>query len=208
MPVNPDHAILPSATLLLERSFALADEAATHAFGAALRRRRSKACAKRGTKHAPHANKRHGIPRAASPTHRRPRRRQNHPRARDLARPRSHRPRAQSHLHARRTLCARAPCWGTRAVSLRSVQIHRSGRMGRRGLSRVLRQRCYLPCRMAAARGVPSGGAGSRLLTRSGQRERRHACSSHGHTANQERHVSKDVDQTVPLDRIGGYRNA
>jgi tRNA threonylcarbamoyladenosine biosynthesis protein TsaE len=32
--------------------------------------------------------------------------------------------------------------------------------------------------------------------------------SSHGHTANQERHVSKDVDQTVPLDRIGGYRNA
>jgi tRNA threonylcarbamoyladenosine biosynthesis protein TsaE len=33
MPVNPDHAILPSANLLLERSFALADEAATHAFG-------------------------------------------------------------------------------------------------------------------------------------------------------------------------------
>ncbi|MGF6568185.1 tRNA threonylcarbamoyladenosine biosynthesis protein TsaE [Paraburkholderia fungorum] len=33
MPANPDHAILPSANLLLERSFALADEAATHAFG-------------------------------------------------------------------------------------------------------------------------------------------------------------------------------
>ncbi|CAD6556392.1 tRNA (adenosine(37)-N6)-threonylcarbamoyltransferase complex ATPase subunit type 1 TsaE [Paraburkholderia metrosideri] len=33
MPANPDHAILPSATPLLERSFALADEAATHAFG-------------------------------------------------------------------------------------------------------------------------------------------------------------------------------
>jgi tRNA threonylcarbamoyladenosine biosynthesis protein TsaE len=34
MPANPDHATLPSAPLLLERSFALADEAATQAFGA------------------------------------------------------------------------------------------------------------------------------------------------------------------------------
>ena len=34
MPVNPDHATLPSASVLLERSFALADEAATQAFGA------------------------------------------------------------------------------------------------------------------------------------------------------------------------------
>ena len=34
MPVNPDHAPLPSAAVLLERSFALADEAATQAFGA------------------------------------------------------------------------------------------------------------------------------------------------------------------------------
>jgi len=34
MPVNPDHATLPSAAVLLERSFALADEAATQAFGA------------------------------------------------------------------------------------------------------------------------------------------------------------------------------
>ncbi|SMG60951.1 tRNA (adenosine(37)-N6)-threonylcarbamoyltransferase complex ATPase subunit type 1 TsaE [Paraburkholderia susongensis] len=33
MPVNPDHAHLPPAPVLLERSFALADEAATHAFG-------------------------------------------------------------------------------------------------------------------------------------------------------------------------------
>lgn len=33
MPVNPDLAIQPSADILLERSFALADEAATHAFG-------------------------------------------------------------------------------------------------------------------------------------------------------------------------------
>ncbi|WP_144148113.1 tRNA (adenosine(37)-N6)-threonylcarbamoyltransferase complex ATPase subunit type 1 TsaE [Paraburkholderia sp. BCC1884] len=33
MPVNPDHAIPPPANLLLERTFALADEAATHAFG-------------------------------------------------------------------------------------------------------------------------------------------------------------------------------
>ncbi|MGF6790866.1 tRNA (adenosine(37)-N6)-threonylcarbamoyltransferase complex ATPase subunit type 1 TsaE [Paraburkholderia sp. 35.1] len=34
MPVNPDHAPLPSAPVLLERSVALADEAATQAFGA------------------------------------------------------------------------------------------------------------------------------------------------------------------------------
>jgi tRNA threonylcarbamoyladenosine biosynthesis protein TsaE len=34
MPVNPDLAIQPSAQVLLERSFALADEAATQAFGA------------------------------------------------------------------------------------------------------------------------------------------------------------------------------
>jgi len=34
MPVNPDHATLPSASVLLERTFALADEAATQAFGA------------------------------------------------------------------------------------------------------------------------------------------------------------------------------
>jgi tRNA threonylcarbamoyladenosine biosynthesis protein TsaE len=33
MPANSDHAIQPPAPLLLERSFALADEAATHAFG-------------------------------------------------------------------------------------------------------------------------------------------------------------------------------
>ncbi|SHJ44312.1 tRNA (adenosine(37)-N6)-threonylcarbamoyltransferase complex ATPase subunit type 1 TsaE [Paraburkholderia terricola] len=33
MPVNPDHAIQPPAKVLLERTFALADEAATHAFG-------------------------------------------------------------------------------------------------------------------------------------------------------------------------------
>lgn len=33
MPVNPDLAIQPPANVLLERSFALADEAATHAFG-------------------------------------------------------------------------------------------------------------------------------------------------------------------------------
>jgi tRNA threonylcarbamoyladenosine biosynthesis protein TsaE len=33
MPVNPDLAIQPPAKLLLERSFALADEAATNAFG-------------------------------------------------------------------------------------------------------------------------------------------------------------------------------
>ncbi|NIF79113.1 tRNA (adenosine(37)-N6)-threonylcarbamoyltransferase complex ATPase subunit type 1 TsaE [Paraburkholderia sp. Cy-641] len=33
MPANPDHAHLPSAPVLLERAFALADEAATHAFG-------------------------------------------------------------------------------------------------------------------------------------------------------------------------------
>ncbi|HYS65016.1 MAG TPA: tRNA (adenosine(37)-N6)-threonylcarbamoyltransferase complex ATPase subunit type 1 TsaE [Paraburkholderia sp.] len=33
MPVNPDHAIQPPANVLLERTFALADEAATHAFG-------------------------------------------------------------------------------------------------------------------------------------------------------------------------------
>ncbi|NPT40755.1 tRNA (adenosine(37)-N6)-threonylcarbamoyltransferase complex ATPase subunit type 1 TsaE [Paraburkholderia sp. 1N] len=33
MPVNPDLAIQPPADVLLERSFALADEAATHAFG-------------------------------------------------------------------------------------------------------------------------------------------------------------------------------
>ena len=33
MPVNPDHAIQPPAAVLLERTFALADEAATHAFG-------------------------------------------------------------------------------------------------------------------------------------------------------------------------------
>ncbi|SIT41889.1 conserved hypothetical protein [Paraburkholderia ribeironis] len=33
MPVNPDHAIQPPAPVLLERTFALADEAATHAFG-------------------------------------------------------------------------------------------------------------------------------------------------------------------------------
>ncbi|WP_233803080.1 tRNA (adenosine(37)-N6)-threonylcarbamoyltransferase complex ATPase subunit type 1 TsaE [Paraburkholderia sp. HP33-1] len=34
MPANPDHATLPSAPVLLERTFALADEAATQAFGA------------------------------------------------------------------------------------------------------------------------------------------------------------------------------
>ncbi|WP_233851108.1 tRNA (adenosine(37)-N6)-threonylcarbamoyltransferase complex ATPase subunit type 1 TsaE [Paraburkholderia sp. HD33-4] len=34
MPVNSDHATLPSAPVLFERSFALADEAATQAFGA------------------------------------------------------------------------------------------------------------------------------------------------------------------------------
>ncbi|EDZ98662.1 protein of unknown function UPF0079 [Burkholderia sp. H160] len=34
MPVNPDHATLPPAPVLLERTFALADEAATQAFGA------------------------------------------------------------------------------------------------------------------------------------------------------------------------------
>ncbi|NML29232.1 tRNA (adenosine(37)-N6)-threonylcarbamoyltransferase complex ATPase subunit type 1 TsaE [Paraburkholderia antibiotica] len=34
MPVNSDHALLPSAPVQLERSFALADEAATQAFGA------------------------------------------------------------------------------------------------------------------------------------------------------------------------------
>ncbi|OLL29707.1 tRNA (adenosine(37)-N6)-threonylcarbamoyltransferase complex ATPase subunit type 1 TsaE [Burkholderia sp. SRS-W-2-2016] len=34
MPVNPDHATLPSAPVLLERTIALADEAATQAFGA------------------------------------------------------------------------------------------------------------------------------------------------------------------------------
>ena len=34
MPVNPDLAIQPPANVLLERSFALADEAATSAFGA------------------------------------------------------------------------------------------------------------------------------------------------------------------------------
>jgi tRNA threonylcarbamoyladenosine biosynthesis protein TsaE len=33
MPVNPDHAIQPPAAVLLERVFALADEAATLAFG-------------------------------------------------------------------------------------------------------------------------------------------------------------------------------
>jgi tRNA threonylcarbamoyladenosine biosynthesis protein TsaE len=33
MPVNPDHAIQSPAPVLLERTFALADEAATHAFG-------------------------------------------------------------------------------------------------------------------------------------------------------------------------------
>ncbi|AXL51822.1 hypothetical protein DSC91_004626 [Paraburkholderia caffeinilytica] len=33
MPVNPDLAIQPPADVLLERSFALVDEAATHAFG-------------------------------------------------------------------------------------------------------------------------------------------------------------------------------
>ncbi|HZZ06452.1 MAG TPA: tRNA (adenosine(37)-N6)-threonylcarbamoyltransferase complex ATPase subunit type 1 TsaE, partial [Paraburkholderia sp.] len=33
MPVNPDFAIQPPADILLERTFALADEAATHAFG-------------------------------------------------------------------------------------------------------------------------------------------------------------------------------
>ncbi|MEZ0601666.1 tRNA (adenosine(37)-N6)-threonylcarbamoyltransferase complex ATPase subunit type 1 TsaE [Paraburkholderia sp. IW21] len=33
MPVNPDHAIQPPANVLLERFFALADEAATQAFG-------------------------------------------------------------------------------------------------------------------------------------------------------------------------------
>jgi tRNA threonylcarbamoyladenosine biosynthesis protein TsaE len=33
MPVNPDHAIQPHATVLVERTFALADEAATLAFG-------------------------------------------------------------------------------------------------------------------------------------------------------------------------------
>jgi tRNA threonylcarbamoyladenosine biosynthesis protein TsaE len=33
MPVNPDHAIQPPAAVLLERFFALADEAATHGFG-------------------------------------------------------------------------------------------------------------------------------------------------------------------------------
>ena len=33
MPVNPDLAIQPPASILLERSFALADEAATNAFG-------------------------------------------------------------------------------------------------------------------------------------------------------------------------------
>ncbi|APA86772.1 tRNA (adenosine(37)-N6)-threonylcarbamoyltransferase complex ATPase subunit type 1 TsaE [Paraburkholderia sprentiae WSM5005] len=34
MPVNPDHATLPSAPVLFERAFAFADEAATQAFGA------------------------------------------------------------------------------------------------------------------------------------------------------------------------------
>jgi len=34
MPVHPDHAQPPAAPVLLERSFALADEAATQAFGA------------------------------------------------------------------------------------------------------------------------------------------------------------------------------
>jgi tRNA threonylcarbamoyladenosine biosynthesis protein TsaE len=34
MPVNPDHAQPPSAPVLLERTFTLADEAATQAFGA------------------------------------------------------------------------------------------------------------------------------------------------------------------------------
>ena len=34
------------------------------------------------------------------------------------------------------------------------------------------------------------------------------APSPSGRTALQERHVSKDVDQTVPLDRIGGHRDA
>jgi tRNA threonylcarbamoyladenosine biosynthesis protein TsaE len=34
MPVNPDHAHPPAASVLLERTFALADEAATQAFGA------------------------------------------------------------------------------------------------------------------------------------------------------------------------------
>ncbi|MDE1183128.1 tRNA (adenosine(37)-N6)-threonylcarbamoyltransferase complex ATPase subunit type 1 TsaE [Paraburkholderia sp.] len=34
MPVNSDHAIQPSAAVLLERRFTLADEAATDAFGA------------------------------------------------------------------------------------------------------------------------------------------------------------------------------
>ncbi|WGS49211.1 tRNA (adenosine(37)-N6)-threonylcarbamoyltransferase complex ATPase subunit type 1 TsaE [Paraburkholderia sp. D15] len=33
MPVNPDHAIQPPAAVLVERTFALADEAATLAFG-------------------------------------------------------------------------------------------------------------------------------------------------------------------------------
>ncbi len=78
--------------------------------------------------------------------------RANHARACNVARARTHGPRAQPDLYARRTLCSRAAGWGTRALSLRTVPFQRSGRMGRRGLSRIFRPRRDLPRRMAAAR--------------------------------------------------------
>ena len=78
--------------------------------------------------------------------------------------------------------------------------------MGRRRLSRIFRSRRGMSCRMAAAGGRPARCARSRV--RAGNRGRRPRSDCAGVQRIQERHVSKDVDQAVPFDRIDGDRLA
>ncbi len=97
---HPLSAASAKGTALLERRFDLPDEAATLAFGARFAQAtRSARCVKHE-----HNERFAGLQVQLS---RRPRRGQNHARARDIARARSRRPRAQPDLHARRTLLAR-----------------------------------------------------------------------------------------------------
>ena len=102
MPVNPDLAIQPPANVLLERTFALADEAATLAFGE--RFAQAIESVREAARHAPGADgdkafyglqvQLVGDLGAGKTTLVRA----------TLARPRPRGPRAQPHLHTRRTL--------------------------------------------------------------------------------------------------------